>query len=146
MGLDLVCGTECVSMPYSYVQQLRVYWVQAYIQWRRDQPGLPNKRLQECIRQVLDRDGSTKLRIDYNVFGRINVDCDILEGLVRFVDHSDCDGRWTHYDARHIMTTLTALVPYLRNLSPRDFDGDNRYLLHTILLGSVRSREDILFQ
>lgn len=130
MELELVCGLKSIRLPYSYMENMKKQWIEAYIKWSHQQNELlPTEEIDSCIKKTGE--------IDYEMFRFIYNECGVFNGLKRFVDHKNS---WSKYDSAFIMTTLLQLSSYLQVISPRDFDMNEKYFLYSILSVSIRHR------
>lgn len=133
MGLLLICGEVAVKMgSYASVHTERRRWVEAYNKWL----GTLEEKEPEIVL-------SPGVIVDYHIVETWDTDnaevMPILEGLQRFVVHSDCEGRWSNYDAQSILETLGAIKGFLCD------EEEDEYYLEEILMYSVKAQADIIF-
>jgi len=142
MGLDLFCtGTESIKMgSYSTVQQIRIHWIFAYIQYlQATNPA--SSLIQELNKCVQNND------INYHKFANLRSQNDIgFSGLYGFVYHSDCEGIWEPSEVEDIMTTLDLIRVYLKPITfSWHFYNENEYYLDYIFKFAVENDQNIRF-
>lgn len=138
MGLLLLCGEVAVKMgSYSSVHTERRRWIEAYNKW------LGTLEDKESELTLTTADGDSLSELDYHIvetLDTVNIEViPVLEGLQRFVVHSDCEGRWSTYDAQSILDTLDSLKRFLCD------EDEDEYYLEGILKYSVEHHADIIF-
>jgi len=142
MGLDLFCtGTESIKMgSYSTVQQIRIHWIFAYIQYL--QATSPSsaliKQLERCVQNN---------DINYHKFSNLRSQDEIgFSGLYGFVYHSDCEGIWEPEEVEDIMSTLDLIRVYLKAITfSWHFYNENEYYLEYMFKFAVENDENIRF-
>lgn len=142
MGLDLFCtGTESIKMgSYSTVQQIRIHWIFAYIQYLQSTSPSSSliKQLERCVQNNdIHYDNFSKLR---------NQDELAFSGLFDFVFHSDCEGIWEPSQVKDIMDTLDLIRQHLQPITYSwHFYNENEYYLDYLFQFAVENDENIRF-
>lgn len=137
MGLDIYCdGSEIESVrvgSYSTVHIIRKDWIKAYLKSIKTD----DNNLEKTI---------AKEDIDYQLFETLDIKEKGFHGLYVFVNHSDCEGIWTHEEAGYILETLDLIRDHLKgNTCTWHFSQDGRYYLEDLFQYSVQNKEDIHF-
>lgn len=140
MGLDLICGNIGIRVgSYRRVHIERKLWVEAYNNWvatlKEDEEEAPipinshDYKITEADMEALEsHTANTEVAVE------------ILDGLKRFVIHSDCEGYWSPYDAEAMLTTLDTIKQHFD-----DDDDDDEYYLTEIFKHSIDTNENIQF-
>jgi hypothetical protein len=131
MGLDLICGDVSIKMgSYRRVHVERRMWIEAYNKW-----------VGESLIPI-GSDGSIDIEALQVYEAESEIATSVLDGLKRFVIHSDCEGYWSSYDAEAMLTTLDTIHQYF----DKEEDDDEEYYLSEIFKHSVETNEDIQFR
>jgi hypothetical protein len=142
MGLDLFCtGLESIKMgSYSTVQEVRLHWIFAYIQYLQNTNPSSTiiKELNQCVQNN---------DINYEKFFKLRNQGDIgFSGLYDFVYHSDCEGIWEPEEVKEIMITLGLIRKFLRPITfSWHFYNENEYYLENMFKHSIENDKNIRF-
>ena len=142
MGLDIRCnGFESVRVgSYSTVHLIRKDWINAYIGY------LKSIKADEDLIAKLEKTITREDRIDYRLFEGLYTTIEKgFDGLYTFVNHSDCDGIWTHEEIGYILETLHLIRIHLKeNTFTWHFLQDGRYYLEDLFEYSIQNQQDVI--
>lgn len=141
MGLSLWCDSINVRVgSYSQVHMERRHWIEAVIKYLKD--NNIDTKLEEELDNWIGHD-TIHSGIEYiNVSDKPSVLLKKynLEGLYKFVNHSDCEGFLTPYESELILDTLKKIIKYLKN----ETNIEDHYL-YPILDYSIKNKTNIEF-
>jgi hypothetical protein len=142
MGLDLICDDMHIHVgSYHTIHSMRIDWINAYIAFMRekDQNTVSFTNIDIQLSNIIRNQ-----MIDYYNLKKINFENLIFNGLMTFVNHSDCDGTFSSQECCNILITLTIIKPYLKQQNESKFNNDI-YFIEPIIIHSIIHNKKIDF-
>lgn len=137
MGLELVCDNLSIRVgSYGNVKNVKSFLIDAIKKYIINSKNFFHDKdeLLEKINQSYE---------DYTIYENLNLYNYELNGFECFINHSDCSGCISSYDAYNFIKLCNKLNDYFEK---NDFYfEDNKFFLYDIFYHSYETGEDIFF-